>query len=709
MNAQTLIARLIRSGAGAIIFALFVALPYAQSSVEKIETTQQTKKQEDELALARAAVNKPNNKADQPETGRIWGGYSVQSALELGYRFENTRGNRNSFLSQVNVRDGFRVLEYSLDSRALDGRGMLYDSLRSEINNAGGDQSQNFTLRMDKARVYRFDSHVRRFNYFRTPGPNFARDTRNSDLRQQVSDYNLRLFPQRAVRFNLGYGRSSAKGRYSPDISFGNDFFQLLGATRWESNDYRAGMDATYGGWNFSASALHRRFKDDPSITSKPFVDPGFLNPTDLATLTSLSRVVPIRSHATVVSASVQGNIGERVHLVVRGLHDEEFSRGIYNQSYLGNTTTANQRSTVTFDADSVTKRPSDIVDAAISFDLNKHFTLNNSFRYSSFRIQGDMRTNQITVSQTGTSPPGTPSISRTFGDRLTGLTSYWNTLDLGMNFGKKFSANLGWRAMQREVEILGSVTSANSPAFTPSVRANDEAESIDTHAFVGGFRVRPTNRASFIFDVEHGTNNNAFIRINPLDFTRFRFRTQIQATDHLSFVGAFTSIDRVNPTPQVQNESDTRTYTVSVDWNPHARVWVNAGYDHHNLFTTANLRYFLGTGASRVEVLGKLLAYGRMNSVFTNVRFGLTNRLDFLMVYYYIKDLGAPSVTTGTSDTILALPLRRHNPEARLAYRFNNHLTGNVSYRHFSYNERDFSALDYRSHISTISLRFIF
>jgi hypothetical protein len=277
------------------------------------------------------------------------------------------------------------------------------------------------------------------------------------------------------------------------------------------------------------------------------------------------------------------------------------------------------------------------------------------------------------------------------------------------MNFGKKFSANLGWRAMQREVELLGGVTTTNSPAFTPSIRAKDETESIDTHAFVGGFRVRPTNRTSFIFDVEHGTNNNAFIRINPLEFTRLRVRTQIQATDQLSFVGAFTSIDRVNPTPQVQNESDTRTYTVSVDWNPHSRVWVNAGYDHQNLFTTANLRYFLGSGASRVEVLGRLLAYGRMNSVFTNARFALTNRLDFLMVYYYIKDLGAPSVTTGTSDTVLALPLRRHNPEARISYRFNNHFTGNVSYRHFSYNERDLSALDYRSNITTVSARINF
>ena len=216
MNTQTLIARLIRSCAGAIIFTLFVALTYAQSSVEKSETTQQTKKQEDELALARAAVTKPITVADKPETGRIMGGYSVQSSLEFGYRFENTRGNRNSFLSQANVREGFRLLEYSLDSRAIDGRGMLYDSLRSDVTNAGGDQSQSFSLRMDKARAYRFDSHVRRFNDFRTPGPNFARDIRNSDLRQQVADYNLRLFPQRAAPWKPTRRNAPPSKPYNP-------------------------------------------------------------------------------------------------------------------------------------------------------------------------------------------------------------------------------------------------------------------------------------------------------------------------------------------------------------------------------------------------------------------------------------------------------------------------------------------------------------
>jgi hypothetical protein len=106
-------------------------------------------------------------------------------------------------------------------------------------------------------------------------------------------------------------------------------------------------------------------------------------------------------------------------------------------------------------------------------------------------------------------------------GDRLTKWTSYWNTLSLDMNFGRKFSANLGWRAMRRDVTLDGLFTSRTSTSSTVSTLVDDESESVDTHAFVGGFRVRPSERFSFIFDVDHGTSNNAFVRINPLEYTR--------------------------------------------------------------------------------------------------------------------------------------------------------------------------------------------
>jgi hypothetical protein len=705
---ESIFASLLRTVAGAGACALllsFGAITFAQSSVEKGETSQQAREPESELERARAIVAKPGeNKPARPETGRMWGVYSTTTTFEIGHRFVDTDGSRDRYLSDVNVRDGFRLLEYSTDMRARPGAGLLFDFLKAEVSNAGGDQSQNFSLRMDKTRAYRFDGNVRRFNYYRSPGPNFALGFRNSDLRQQVSDFNLKLFPQRAVRINAGYARSMAKGRYNPSYSFERDLFQLLGETRWEANDYRLGLDATYRKWDFGVEQLYRNFRNDPAVTSTPGVNLG-LNPTDAGKISFLDRDAPLRSRALVTRASVHGSVGERLHVVLRGLHDDERMKAPYLETVQG--TASNNANIISrvLTGDGAVKRPGAVVDAGATFDINKNFSISDSFRYTSFRIAGQVATLQPSVQQTGTAPPQT-IVTTTAGDRLTKWNSSWNTLSLDANFGRKFSANVGWRAMLRDVTLDGNYVSRISNPPTVSTVTGDESESVVTHAFVGGFRVRPTDRFSFIFDVEHGTNNNAFVRINPLEFTRFRTRAQVHVTDKLSLIGAFTSTDRLNPTPQVENESDARSYSAAVNWEPKSRLYVDAGYDYHDLFSTANIRYFL---AGNVERRGDSLYYARLHSVFVNTRLGITNRLDLLMVYYYFIDLGAPPVSIGPNDFVSAFPLKRHNPEVRLAYRFSNNVTGNLSYRHYSYNERDFAIQDYRANILTTSLRFTF
>jgi hypothetical protein len=699
------------AGIFAMLFTLMSTVTFAQS-VEKAETSQQAREPESELERAKALVNKPqDNKPIKPETGRTWGAFSTTSTLELGYRFVDTQGSVDRYLSDVNVRDGFRVLESSLDMRAQPGTGVLFDYLRAEVNNAGGDQSQNFALRFDKTRWYRFDSSVRRFNYYRAPGPNFALGFRNHDLRQQISDFNLRLLPQRAVRFNVGYARSMAKGRYNPTYSFQRDIFQLLGDTDWEANDYRLGMDATYRKWNFNVEQLYRNFHNDSEITSRPGGDPGF-NPTDNGRITALNRVMPQHSRALVTRASISGNIADRLHLVIRGLHDDERMRASHYEVASGrdNNGVTFPSSTINLPGQgAIIERPSSRLDVGLSYDINRHFTINNTFGYNSFKIAGDTEILTTTIRQPATGPQ-TTTISRVLAtDYITDLSAYTNTLELNMNWGRKFSASLGWRAMQRDVTIASryftatSATSATNPAIT------NEEESVGTHAFIGGMRVRPTSATSFMVDVEKGQNNNAFVRINPLDYTRVRVRGQIRVTDKIGVNAIFTSLDRTNPTPQVENSSDSRSYTVAVNWEPNSRLWIDAGYDYHDLFATGDILYTTVINNATRRVSGKSLYYARINTFYANTRVGLTNRLDLLMLYYYISDRGAPPVSVGANDFVSTYPLRRHNPEARLAYRFNNNVTGNLSYRHYSYNERNFSFQDYQSNILTTSLRFTF
>src|SRR6516164_3353520 len=100
-----------RTCAVAAIWALLIACgagAFAQS-VEKAETSQQTREAESELDRAKAIVEKPNeHKPSNPETGRTWGPYSTTTSLELGYRFVEIGGNQSRYLSDLNVRDGLR-------------------------------------------------------------------------------------------------------------------------------------------------------------------------------------------------------------------------------------------------------------------------------------------------------------------------------------------------------------------------------------------------------------------------------------------------------------------------------------------------------------------------------------------------------------------------------------------------------------------------
>lgn len=694
---------LIRGGFRVILVALLAmtarTVP-AQSSVEKSETSQQSRAGESELERAKAIVTKPkDNKPVKPETGRVWGPYSTASSIEVGYRFVDTDGSLDRYLSDVNVRDGFRLLEYSLDMRAQPGTGTAFDFLKAEVHNAGGDEAQTFSLKLDKTRVYRFDANVRRFNYYNALGSNFVHGLRTHDLRQQVSDFSLKLFVHPNVRVNLGYARTMAKGRTTTPYYWNSDFFGLPGSANWAADDYRAGLDANYKSWTFVAEQLYRHFKNDPVMTANPGGDQGLnLPPPPSTVLSTLERDTPLRGRSLITRASAQGSIGENLHLVFRGLHDDEFMRSPFFETATGRDSSNKIVNPRTFTADGATDRPGATFDAGATYDINDHYSISNTYRYTWYKIVGDVRTDLLTTTQSGTSPP-TTSTSFTIGNTFTEWKSHWNTLSLDMNYGKRFSANLGWRFMNRDVTLQRRLND------TGSISTQEEAENVNTNAFIGGARYRPIDRLSFMFDVESGTANNAFLRISPLDYTRIRARAQYLITDKVAVNGVFTSLDRNNPTPQVENESDSRSYTASVSWNPNARASIDIGYDYHHLFATANIRYFVAS----VERRGESQYFARLNTYWTNFRFGITSRLDLLGVYYYVMDRGAPSVTLGPNDFVSSYPLHRHNPEVRLAYRFNNFVTGNLSYRHYSYNEIDFSNQDYRANILTTSVRFTF
>ena len=443
----------------------------AQASVEKAETSQQVQERVDELQRATNAVIK-GEKQEKPKTGMMVGDYSVNSSLEFGIRTSRVRGSRDKYLSDLTLKDGWRLFDYSLDSRSVTGAGPLYDFMHVDASGSGGDPQQSYNFRIDKKRAYKFDASVRRLNYLRFL-PTFALNSHNFDTRQQMSNFNLKLLPQRPVRINLGYNRAMSKGYSQYTTSASSDIFPIPGERKWESNDYRLGLDATYRGWDFFAEEMYRTYKWDTSYTWPGGSNPGVINPNDLSSVTVFTRPEPTRTHGSLTRASLQGSLAKRVHLVVRGMYGIEQQNGFLIERLSGTTTTANQRTLIAqYVSNSKAKRPSSSFDAGLSFDLTDNLTLNNTFRISNYTINGEAFDSRITQTQTGTGPittsttsPCSPNIATPVGFLCTSnidLSSYWNTLDLQYSRGRKFSANIGWRSTHRDVTVSNLTASEN-------------------------------------------------------------------------------------------------------------------------------------------------------------------------------------------------------------------------------------------------------
>jgi hypothetical protein len=662
-----------------------------QSSVERLETSQQVKQPIDSSIRARDAVQKPNDTQTPAETGHTYGDYSWSTSMEVGYRFVTTGGSRDKFLSDLYLKDGLRLLDFHMDARSISGEGKFFDFLRVDATNGGGDASQYYSARMEKNRVYRFDATVRDFNFYRVL-PTFALNMHNFSLDRRVWDFNLKLFPQRAVRVNLGYSRSTSTGPFFTTYHYDKDDFHLTGNSHWESNDYRAGIDGTYHRWNFFIGGVYRYFKNDSTLIPDTSLNKGF-NTSNTTSLTFFSRDDPARSKAGVIHGSIHGNITPRFHLVVSGNHTEERLRSNEFEQSAG---TSSSNSKVLFNniADNYhVKRPSTLVEAGATYDITDHVSINDSFRYYTYDIRGDVFTQTTTQRQ----PQNVTPLTNTLNQQFTDYSSLWNTLQLQFNYGRKFSASLGWRTTHRDTTL--------SPA-TPGQPV--ESDTQNTNSFIGGARYRPFKNTNIFFDYEKGSTDNAFVRVNPLDFQRVRTRVGIQVRPNLLVHSTFTATDTTNPTPQVNNDGNFRQFSFSAEWEPKERFWLTGGYNYDYIFTTADILFFI----SSVQNMGRSVYYSRQHLVFLDSRFALTNHLDLFLVYYYIKDVGAPSsadVPPGPNNFIASFPLFRHNPEARIAYRFNDRLTANVSYRHYSYNELLQSIQDYRAQIVTTSLRFTF
>ncbi|MEP6742366.1 MAG: hypothetical protein ABJB61_07690, partial [bacterium] len=370
--------------------------------------------------------------------------------------------------------------------------------------------------------------------------------------------------------------------------------------------------------------------------------------------------------------------------------------------------------------------RPNTLGDIGVTFLATDKFRISNTFRVEDFTIDGLAVFSDFFSITRGAGPTlrtDTVSFSNLDARRITKYRKYQNTIEGDYQFNARYSMHFGYRYGSRRIEesFSGFNLGSNGSVTPPPARTSEsEVEQNHTHAFFGGFKVRPAHNWTIYLDAEHGTADNVFTRIGNYDYTNIRAKSRYSPSKNLSFNVSVITKNNSNPS-EIAGVSLTdfgvdvksRLLTAAIDWAPTSKLSFSTGYNYNWLDSDAVVDYFYN---SVRHPLGHSLYFMRNNFFFFDTTAVLAPRITLYASYRVNQDNGQGNRLadpTGTPGTLISsYPMNFQSPEARLAIRVNRHLDWNLGYQYYNYNE---SALvgprpqNYHAHMPYTSLRFYF
>jgi hypothetical protein len=642
----------------------------------------------------------PQNQTPPPAaTGNGVGLYTINSTAEVGWRFKGTDGNATKFRSDLNYDRGARLMSSEFLARSNNGGGTFFDNFLFSSFGWGGDPSQYMHIEVDKTKWYRFDGSYRRLAYFNNL-QNLALNQHTADTTYEVGDFDLTLLPQNEkLKIYLGYSLDNLKGNTLATYDYSHNEFPILAPTNSHANNYRFGFDSRL--WIFDLSFLQgfRYFKDDTQyLVSGP--EKG--NSPGTTQLATFHRDFPTRGTDPFTRFSLHTLVNKKLDFTGRIIYasartDYSFFETVTGTDFLGNKVILDQTA-----IGGNAKRPNALGDFGVSYFATDKFTISDTFRVNSFRINGgDNFVEQILNSKNNI--PAPPVITDTLSFQLLSYRVLLNTIEGDYKFHPRFSAHVGYRHTDRRVVLANyNVPPGGNLASPPDTNATDSV--------FGGFRARPFNPWTIYFDFEHGASDNVFTRISNYDYNNFRVRSLIKPTKTLLINTSLVTKNNDNPTLAPVGNAQvpfgvtvrSRFFSASVDWTPNQKFSLSTGYTYSHVDSDAAVILFLNFNQTQ----GTSLYFLRDNFAFATTRVQLHPRATLFAGFRLNKDTGQGDRTpSGPSVLISSYPMHLITPEARLSINLRRWLDWNAGWQYFDYNDQFFPAQNYQAHIGYISL----
>jgi hypothetical protein len=371
---------------------------------------------------------------DQAQEGKDWGNYHVNQSIEIGWRGTSFTGNNDVYDTFVNLGQGARLYNQTMEMRSLNHQGLLFDNLFMSNFGYGGDPNNFSMLRLSKNKWYDFTGTFRRdrnlWNYDllanplnptnSTPTVIIGFSPHAMALTRRMSDFNLTLLPQSKVRFRLGYARNINEGPSLTTYHVGTEAL-LFQDWKTTTNAYQVGVDfKVLPRTNISYDQFLNYYKGDTSwadnnltyqLANGQLVDMGVswdtknnipcrtpitnftttpptVNPA-CSGYTDYTRSGPVRTSYPTEQFSFQSNYFKNVDMSGRFVYSSADARVVdFNELFQGfeSRTLARQLTTT---GPAAIQRVSVSADYAATFTITPKFRIVDEFRFVYFRIPG--------------------------------------------------------------------------------------------------------------------------------------------------------------------------------------------------------------------------------------------------------------------------------------------------------------------------------
>ena len=613
------------------------------------------------FAQAQPEAAKPAKPATEkkPATepaAKIVGGYMIHSMIELGGNLTQKNGSSAMWATMVNEGTGMRVVGQSLEMHSVNtSKTPFFDTLSTSSYGYGGEPINLSYLKFSKGRLYDFNGSFRRNrNYFdynlldnsllstATPAtPALIPEPDSLHIFNTVrrnTDTLLTLFPISRVSLRAGFNHGTNEGPTYSTIHGGGDV-QVLQWFRNALDTYIGGVDVKLAKRStISYDQFFAFYKGDSpyQLAPTPFnlangtptslgvntlatatcgtganktaeVVNGIVNPYCSQTLVQ-SQVAPTRTSFPTEQFRFSSHYWDKVAMNGR----LTYSGGISNVNHFNETFNGLlARTALRQEIDTGglangrlahNKRISVNADYGIEAELNKYFSVADTFNFWDFRMPSLSSMVTETWANTGTPPP----VSAAKFNVNTPISSLVDTVSTNPGGGYLAQKNTG-------NTIIGIVNAAPGIKFSGGWRFNNRVIKFDDddpltwhqNGLLLGAAVQPLRTFRFNVNYESmnskaansATPSNTYTREAPNKSYRIKARAVVTPAKWVNFAIATNNFSGKNDDPLVNHTEHSHDFSVAAQLNPLETLSLDFNFAHDDVFSQTDICYvFLPT-----------------------------------------------------------------------------------------------------------------